>query len=549
MWSPTNQARIRDTDVLLFDEISMCTGHLFDVLECMVAIIRCRSAWSRVQTISSQAPVVNESIGGSRLGNLGISNATVSFYMLKMRWEDQASGGLGDLPPWGGMQMIVVGDFFQLPPIADGRATDQMDEVDYKNIVGRNPTYAFQSRSWSKSDFRSIVLTKVHRQSESENGLLRGLLNAMRKGEKPLAPLHSAAIRALTTPLRPNSEGIVPTQIGPLKVHAWKTNLEELGKLPGQEVHFKAKDTVDLDRYYKEKLVQKYSLEKMANLPQMWMVHLPLEKSELRQLQSRKEELFEARKYTDIKAVDVHIDALKTNIADLEADLETTTKKYYELHPDNVSSWLHEAQVTGTFTPATRQKEETELYYRRLTSFAAQLQRDYKKLNIRALEQFFNQDCNAEERLTLKEKSQVMLVYNLDIPNKLANGSRGIVEGFVRLEEYLVFVKAVKERRDQSSHGDDDGKVGTHDNGVVKPAAEDVGRNSSFQDVVYDDSLRRKDTAPSHTTEERKDDDYVCSLITTLEKDKTNDLLNGLHSMPDLDRGLVLSCLLYSCRF
>ena len=32
--------KIRNTDVLLFDEVSMCDGHLFDVLECMVTILR-----------------------------------------------------------------------------------------------------------------------------------------------------------------------------------------------------------------------------------------------------------------------------------------------------------------------------------------------------------------------------------------------------------------------------------------------------------------------------------------------------------------------------
>ncbi len=444
MLSPTNRARIRTTDVLLFDEISMCNGHLFDVLECMVTIIRCYDA-SRVQAIKSQAPIVNESVGGSRLGNLGISNATVSSHMLKMRWEDRAHGGLGDLPPWGGMQMIVVGDFFQLSPVPACRANGQTGELEYNNIVGKHSTYAFQSRSWSKSDFRSVVLTKVHRQRESQDGLLLGLLNAMRKGEKPLTPLHSAAISALRAPLRPDVEGIVPTQISLSKAVARETNIEELAKLPGEEVRFKAKDTVDLDPYYKERLVHKYSLEKIAHLPQIWMVHLPLLKSELRQLQSRKKALIEAGQYTDLKAVDGHIDALVTKIADLEADLETTTKNYYEMRPDNVSSWLNEAHINYA-------TELTEFYYKKLTRFAKQLQCDYNKLQSHAQERFFNLDCNIEESVTLKEKSQVMLLFNLDIPNGLANGSRGIVEGFVRLEEYLVFVKAVKERRDQSSH-------------------------------------------------------------------------------------------------
>jgi hypothetical protein len=178
------------------------------------------------------------------------------------------------------MQMIVVGDLFQLPPVPACRAAnsetnfllenDPMYELEYNTIVGKHSTYAFQSRAWSRSRFRNVVLTQAHRQSQSEDGLLLGLLNAMRKGEKPLTPLHSAAVRALTAPLRPNSDGIVPTQIAPMKATARETNEEELAKLPGKEVRFKTHDTVDLDRYYKEKLVGKYSLEQMEHLPQIW---------------------------------------------------------------------------------------------------------------------------------------------------------------------------------------------------------------------------------------------------------------------------------------
>ena len=78
--------KIRNTDVLLFDEVSMCDGHLFDVLECMVTILRYydneieergqehimddsqkkkTKVKDRVKWIKSQAPIITENMGGS----------------------------------------------------------------------------------------------------------------------------------------------------------------------------------------------------------------------------------------------------------------------------------------------------------------------------------------------------------------------------------------------------------------------------------------------------------------------------------------------------
>lgn len=92
------------------------------------------------------------------------------------------------------MQIITVGDFFQLPPVPNRARgldkgysreylleNDELYEIEYNNQVGTLGVYAFQSRSWSRSNFRTIELTKIHRQSDSDDGLLK-LLNAMREG-------------------------------------------------------------------------------------------------------------------------------------------------------------------------------------------------------------------------------------------------------------------------------------------------------------------------------------------------------------------------------
>jgi len=66
---------------------------------------------------------------------------------------------------FGGMQIILVGDFFQLPPIA-GR--------------GEMSRFAFESRAWDSSRFLTCYLTEQHRQ---EDELLLGLLSAIRKND------------------------------------------------------------------------------------------------------------------------------------------------------------------------------------------------------------------------------------------------------------------------------------------------------------------------------------------------------------------------------
>jgi ATP-dependent DNA helicase PIF1 len=66
---------------------------------------------------------------------------------------------------FGGMQVVLVGDFFQLPPVA-GR--------------GEMPRFAFESRAWESSHFVTCYLTEQHRQ---EDDLLLGLLGAIRRND------------------------------------------------------------------------------------------------------------------------------------------------------------------------------------------------------------------------------------------------------------------------------------------------------------------------------------------------------------------------------
>lgn len=59
-----------------------------------------------------------------------------------------------DERPWGGCQVIVVGDFLQLAPVRESES--------------RPYDWAFLSQAWWSSGFTPIVLTKVRRQDEAD---------------------------------------------------------------------------------------------------------------------------------------------------------------------------------------------------------------------------------------------------------------------------------------------------------------------------------------------------------------------------------------------
>jgi len=61
--------------------------------------------------------------------------------------------------PFGGLKIVFVGDFFQLPPVKGG--------------------FAFESESWKIADLKVCYLTEQHRQNEPE---FTEILNAMRMG-------------------------------------------------------------------------------------------------------------------------------------------------------------------------------------------------------------------------------------------------------------------------------------------------------------------------------------------------------------------------------
>lgn len=92
--------------------------------------------------------------------------------------------------PFGGIQVIVSGDFFQLPPIEKNsfarRAQPKntvmfSDDYVYESVEGDNQTpFAFRARSWRDANFHVCYLEEQHRQDDMS---LLSILNEIRRGE------------------------------------------------------------------------------------------------------------------------------------------------------------------------------------------------------------------------------------------------------------------------------------------------------------------------------------------------------------------------------
>ena len=77
--------------------------------------------------------------------------------------------------PFGGKQIILVGDFMQLPPVVG-------DEMERKFINERlGGVFAFQTELWQAAMFRTMFLKTIHRQSG--DALFRKVLNDLRHGK------------------------------------------------------------------------------------------------------------------------------------------------------------------------------------------------------------------------------------------------------------------------------------------------------------------------------------------------------------------------------
>lgn len=130
---------------------------------------------------------------------------------------------------FGGIQVVVAGDFFQLPPIGSKGETNR-------------EKFAFMSEAWLDAKFHICYLSEQHRQvSEAANGGLDldDILNQIRRQEVTFE-----AIAALEATFDQNVD-IKRTRLYTHNLNVNKINDKELAALDGEMMRFEATATGD----------------------------------------------------------------------------------------------------------------------------------------------------------------------------------------------------------------------------------------------------------------------------------------------------------------
>lgn len=155
--------------------------------------------------------------------------------------------------PFGGIQLVLCGDFLQLSPILPRRRDiEQMvaalekkgeSREDAQESLFLNRGFCFQAYNWHLAKFDVIQLEEVYRQQNVE--FIR-VLQSIRNGSVGREEMEF--LKQCQRPLPPNEFGIRPTILHSKNLDVTRENLAELRQLPGDTVIYDALDTIDKER-------------------------------------------------------------------------------------------------------------------------------------------------------------------------------------------------------------------------------------------------------------------------------------------------------------
>uniref|UniRef100_A0A1I8PC33 ATP-dependent DNA helicase PIF1 n=1 Tax=Stomoxys calcitrans TaxID=35570 RepID=A0A1I8PC33_STOCA len=133
--------------------------------------------------------------------------------------------------PFGGIQLILCGDFLQLPPVI------KREEFTTGSQTSPSQRFCFQSSAWEKCIEYVYELKEVHRQSDPE---FVSILNHLRIGH-----INEGITKRLKATSKQTIEanGILATQLCSHTNDANSINESKLENLPSEKILFKAEDS------------------------------------------------------------------------------------------------------------------------------------------------------------------------------------------------------------------------------------------------------------------------------------------------------------------
>lgn len=130
--------------------------------------------------------------------------------------------------PFGGIQVIFIGDFLQLPPVATS------EEIKIYPAKGQ---YCFESNVWNELNLKTIYLSKIYRQNDVK---FCNILNNFRRGCLTHRDINEIKNRYINPNLVENKLHLYSR-----KAQVDNYNKQQLDKIEAKEFYYEAQDKID----------------------------------------------------------------------------------------------------------------------------------------------------------------------------------------------------------------------------------------------------------------------------------------------------------------
>jgi len=135
--------------------------------------------------------------------------------------------------PFGGVQIIMFGDVYQLPPVVEENLAPYFEAI-------HGGHFFFNALAWKETEFKVFELTQVFRQKDP---VFKDILNAVRDGTVVDSQLEQLNVRHGITPPEERVITLAPTNNLVTQI-----NQRKLDELPGQSKKYKAEITGEMKR-------------------------------------------------------------------------------------------------------------------------------------------------------------------------------------------------------------------------------------------------------------------------------------------------------------